>query len=70
MRKESSRQWRYPVVLVPKKNREWEMCNDFRALNMITKCDGYLLPWVDEILETLKRSKFSTRWMRSQDTIR
>ncbi|KAI4293353.1 hypothetical protein PAPHI01_2627 [Pancytospora philotis] len=45
--------WRAPLVLVPKKDGKWRMCNDFRALNQITKRDGYLLPWIDDIFDAL-----------------
>ena len=42
--------WAFPVVLVPKKNGDWRMCVDFRALNNITIKDSYALPLIDDIL--------------------
>ena len=53
--------WSSPVVLVKKKNRKLRLCIDYRKLNKITKRDVYLLPRIDEILDTLKGAKwFST----------
>ncbi|KAI4293215.1 hypothetical protein PAPHI01_2489 [Pancytospora philotis] len=49
----STSPWRAPLVLVPKKDGQWRMCNDFRALNQLTKRDGYVLPWVDDIFDAL-----------------
>ncbi|KAI4293320.1 hypothetical protein PAPHI01_2594 [Pancytospora philotis] len=49
----SNSPWRAPVVLVPKKDGTWRMCNDFRALNQATKRDGYLLLWTDDIFDAL-----------------
>ena len=46
----SGSSWAFPVVLVPKKNGDWRMCVDFRALNNITIKDSYSLPLIDDIL--------------------
>jgi hypothetical protein len=57
----SSSPWTSPVVLVRKKNGKLRFCVDYRKLNSITKKDAYPLPRIDEMLNTLKGSKwFST----------
>src|SRR6185295_3801042 len=59
--KKSFSPWTSPVVLVKKKNRKLRFCVDYRKLNSITKKDAYPLPRIDEMLNTLKGSKwFST----------
>jgi len=47
--------WSSPVILVPKKNKKWRMCIDFRKLNDITVKDAYCLPLIDEILFSIGR---------------
>jgi len=42
--------WAFPVVLVLKRNGDWRMRVDFRALNNITIKDSYALPLIDDIL--------------------
>ena len=42
--------WSSPVILVPKKNKQWRICIDFRKLNNLTIKDAYSLPLIDEIL--------------------
>jgi len=46
----SNSSWSFPVVLVPKKNKDWRMCVDYRQLNNLTIKDSYSLPLIDDIL--------------------
>jgi hypothetical protein len=41
---ESSSPWGFPVLFVKKPGGNWRMCIDFRALNAVTKKNGYPLP--------------------------
>ena len=41
------------MILVPKKNRQWRMRIDYRALNKITVKSGYLLSRIEELLDHL-----------------
>jgi hypothetical protein len=40
-------------VVVPKKNGKMKICVDFRKLNATTKKDPYLLPFMDEVINTI-----------------
>ena len=46
-------EWVSPVVVAPKKDRIWRVCIDFKPLNVSTKKDPYLLPFVDQILDSM-----------------
>ena len=50
-----------PIVLVPKKDRTWRMCVDFRALNKITVKNHYSLPRIDDLLDQFKDAKYFTK---------
>lgn len=49
-----------PVILVPKKGdgSKWRMCIDYRMVNRKLIADKYPLPRIEEILDSLGRSKF------------
>jgi hypothetical protein len=38
---------------VPKKNGKLKICVDFRKLNVVTKKDPYLLPFTNEVINTI-----------------
>lgn len=48
--------WSSPLVVVPKKNGEKRVCVDFRALNARTVKNSYSLPYLQEVLDSLKDS--------------
>ena len=52
----SSSPWCKAVVLVQKKDGHLHFCIDFRKLNVRTKKDSYLLPCIQEMLESLEGS--------------
>lgn len=54
----SNSQWVSPLVMVPKKNGKWWICVDYRELNKETQKDHVLLPFIDQVLDTLVGKKF------------
>ena len=48
------------VVLAHKKNGEWRMCTDSRAINNITVKYRFLVPRMDDIINCLSREFFFT----------
>ena len=45
--------WCNAVMLVHKKDGALHFCIDFQKLNARTKKDSYLLPWIQEAIESL-----------------
>lgn len=48
--------WCSPLIVVPKKNGEKRVCVDFRVLNARTLKNSYPLPFLQEVLDSLKDS--------------
>ncbi|EZG42932.1 putative retrotransposon protein [Gregarina niphandrodes] len=46
------------VVLVKKKTGEWRFCIDYRPLNQVTLKDEFPLPRIDDLLRTIRGSKW------------
>ncbi|UYV80839.1 ASB3, partial [Cordylochernes scorpioides] len=58
--------WSSPVILVKKKDGDWRFCVDYRRLNKVTKKYVYILPRIDDTLDSLKGAKFySSKDLRS-----
>ena len=49
------------VLLVKKCDGSWRFCVDYRTLNVITVKDHFLIPMVDELLDELGGTKWSSK---------
>ena len=51
-------EWILPIVMVPKKSGEIQICQDYRKLNAITKKDYFPLPLIDSILDAIASHEY------------
>jgi len=56
----SSSPWSSPVVIINKKDGTPRFCVDYRKLNLITECDVYPLPRIDDLIDKLAGSQYFT----------
>jgi len=54
----SNSPWSSPIVIVPKKNNEYRFCVDYRKVNSVSLKDSYPLPYINAILDKLRKAKF------------
>ncbi|XP_076041903.1 uncharacterized protein LOC143025779 [Oratosquilla oratoria] len=57
----SKSDWAAPCILVPKGNREYRMCTDYRKLNALTKADNFPLPRIDDLIDSIGKAKIITK---------
>ncbi|MEM7421890.1 MAG: reverse transcriptase family protein, partial [Pseudomonadota bacterium] len=50
--------WSAPIVIALKKNGKLRLCVDYRKLNAVTKKDVYVIPRIQDILDSLSGSKY------------
>ena len=64
--RESTSNYAHPILFVKKKMGDLRMCIDYRWLNSNTKIDRFLLPQIDNIMDSLAGAKvFSTIDLRN-----
>lgn len=54
----SNSPWNNPIIMAPKANGELRFCLDSRKLNEVSKHDAYPLPYINNILDQLRDSRF------------
>ena len=47
-----------PLVCIPKTGGALRVCVDYRSLNIVTEPDIYPLPWIEEMVETISKSRY------------
>jgi hypothetical protein len=50
--------WSSPIVLAKKKDGKYPFCIDFRKVNEVTRKDAYSLPFINVILDKLRRARY------------
>ncbi|WUR05035.1 endonuclease [Vairimorpha necatrix] len=58
--RESRSPWCSRILMVPKPDKTWRMCVDYRGLNSITVKDAYMTPRIDEIFDSLSTATIFT----------
>jgi len=64
----------YPVLFIPKKNRQLRLCINYRQLNSITKKNRYSLPLINKIQDRIGNTqifiKIDLKWVYHQIRIK
>ena len=58
MARSSSSQFFSPILLVHKKDKTYRMCVDYRALNLITIKNRFLVPRIEDLFDKLQGSTY------------
>lgn len=45
-------------MIFPKENKKWRLCIDYRELSKAALRDNFLLPFIDQVLDTLVGKKY------------
>ena len=57
----SRSEWATVALVVPKKDKTWRVCIDYRDLNAISEMDAYPLPRIEELFAKLSRARWFTK---------
>ena len=57
----SQSEWSSPCILVPKPDKSYRMCTDFRKVNSVTKTDSYPIPRIDDCIDKVGHAKYVTK---------
>ena len=53
--------WSSPCLLVPKADKKYRFCTDYRRVNQVTKTDCFPLPRIDDCLDQVGHSQFVSK---------
>ena len=53
--------WCSPCILVPKPDRSFRFCTDYRKVNALTKADAFPLPRMEDCVDRIGSAKFVTK---------
>ena len=54
--------WSSPCILVPKPDGSYRVCQDFRAINRVSKTDSYPIPRIDDCIDKIGHAKFVSKY--------
>ena len=54
--------WSSPCILVPKPDKTYRFCTDFRKVNSLTKADSYPLPRIKDCIDRIGHSKYVSKF--------
>ena len=57
----SSSPWSAPVILIPKPDKTYRFCVDYRRLNDVTVTDAFPMPRIDDLIDKVGKAKFLTK---------
>ena len=57
----SSSNWSSPCLLVPKADKTYRFCTDFRKVNSVTKTDSFPIPRIDDLIDRVGDAKYVTK---------
>ncbi|KAL0283288.1 UNVERIFIED_CONTAM: Transposon Ty3-G Gag-Pol polyprotein [Sesamum angustifolium] len=59
-------EWLSNIVLIPKPKGKWRMCIDFRDLNKACPKDSYMLPRINQLVDSVTRCELLSMMVTSQ----
>ena len=57
----SSSPWAAPVVVIPKPDKTYRFCVDYRRLNEVTVPDAFPMPRIDDLIDKVGKAKYLTK---------
>ena len=54
--------WSSPCILVPKPDKSFRFCTDYRKVNYVTKTDSYPIPRMDDCIDKIGNAKYVTKF--------
>lgn len=53
--------WSSPVVLVPKPDKSWRLCIDYRKVNQVTRTDAFPIPRLEDCIDRIGQAQFVSK---------